>query len=463
MRVFKDALNHCTDVVIQSIVNMMKRQAKGSMQNEQSHSKNEFDVVIVGAGAVGSALAIQLVDLGYQVAVIDAFQSNYASSDPERVIALSYGSKCYLESLGVWQGVADAGVGLIRHIHVSEPGNSGTVEMDLSQAETLADAACRSVSAMDALGYVVEMGHVLKPLHDKLKGSVEWIVPAVIEDVLFASDGRKTEIRLNIDGESRSLTTSLLVGADGTNSQIRRRAGIGTRGWDYNRFGLVLSARLEQSHNDIAYECFKDSGPLAFLPMSDGRYSIVWALTPTDAMRLLQMPEPLFIRKLERAAGADVFNRFGPVSKIGKRFCFPLELTVAERYAMPGVALVGNAAHTIHPVGGQGMNLGFRDAAVLAEVLATELAYDNPGAPILMQAYAEKRRADVMAVAGFTESMVNIFSFAFPPARKVRGGSMDILQKMPSLRSLLLGQASGIAQMQALKLPHQVNQGVSHE
>lgn len=433
------------------------------MQNRQSHSKNEFDVVIAGAGAVGSALAIQLVDMGYQIAVLDAFQSNYTSSDPERVIALSYGSKCYLESLGVWQDIADAGTGMIRHIHVSEPGNSGTVEMDLSEAQALEETSKNAPSSMDALGYVVEMGHVLKPLHDKLKGSVEWLVPAVIEDVLFASDGRKTEVRLNIDGESRSLTTSLLVGADGTNSQIRRRAGITTKGWDYNRFGLVLSAHLEQSHNDIAYECFKDSGPLAFLPMSDGRYSIVWALKPTDAMRLLQMPEGLFIKKLERAAGDDVVNRFGPVAKIGKRFCFPLELTVAERYAMPGLALIGNAAHTIHPVAGQGMNLGFRDAAVLAEVLATELAHDHPGAPILMQAYAEKRRADVLAVAGFTESMVNVFGFPSPPAKKVRGGSMDVLQKMPSLRSLLLGQASGIAQMQKLKLPHQLNRGVSHE
>lgn len=433
------------------------------MQNKQSHSNSEFDVVIVGAGAVGSALAIQLVDLGYQVAVIDAFEPNYDSSDPERVIALSYGSKCYLESLGVWQGVADAGAGLIRHIHVSEPGNSGTVEMDLSEAEILADAAHTSLSAMDALGYVVEMGDVLKSLHEKMKGSVEWIVPAAIANVRFGFGERKTEIEINVGGKSRSLSTSLLVGADGTHSQIRHRAGIATKGWDYNRFGLVLSAHLEQSHDDIAYECFKDSGPLAFLPMADGRYSVVWALAPTDAMRLLQMPEALFIKKLERAAGSSVINRFGPVTKIGKRFCFPLELTVAERYAKPGLALVGNAAHTIHPVAGQGMNLGFRDTAVLAEVLATELAHDNPGAPILMQAYAEKRRADVLAVAGFTESMVNIFGFAFPPARRVRGGSMDVLQKMPSLRSLLLGQASGIAQMQKLKLPHQLNGGVSHE
>ena len=433
------------------------------MKKEQSQNSSEFDVIIVGAGAVGSALAIHLVDMGYQVAVIDAFKPSYGSSDPERVIALSHGSKCYLESLGVWQGIAVGGAGLIRHIHVSEPGNSGSVEMDVSEAQMLGDGSHDGRSSMDALGYVVEMGNVLKPLHEKVKGIVEWMVPATIEEVQLGSNGQKSEIRINDGGRSRRLVASLVVGADGTHSQIRRKAGIGTRGWDYNRFGLVLSANLEQTHNNIAYECFKDSGPLAFLPMADGRYSIVWALAPTEAMRLLQMPDALFIKKLERAAGEDVINRFGPVTKIGKRFCFPLELTVAERYAIPGVALIGNAAHTIHPVAGQGMNLGFRDAAVLAEVLADDHAHNTPGAPILMQAYAEKRRADVLAVAGFTESLVNIFGFAFPPARRVRGGSMDLLQKMPSLRAMLLGQASGITQMQKLKLPHQIREGGSHE
>jgi len=421
----------------------------------------EFDVVIVGAGAVGSALAIQLAELGYQVAVVDAAEPNYASSDPERVIALSYGSRCYLESLDVWQGVIDTGAGLIRHIHVSEPGNEGGVEMDVSEAELLPGSA--SSSDMNALGYVVEMGTVLKPLHDKLQQCVTTIMPARVEEVRFGNGAEQTEVRLNEAGATRTLKTSLLIGADGTHSQIRRKAGIHTRGWDYNRFGLVLSATLKQSHQDIAYECFKESGPLAFLPMADGRYSIVWAVTPTEATRLLQMPETLFIKRLERAAGEDVIANFGPVQSIGKRFCFPLELTVAERYAMPGLALVGNAAHTIHPVAGQGMNLGFRDAAVLSEVLAEDVSRSNPGAAILMQAYSEKRRADVLAVAGFTESLVHSFGISLPPARRLRGSALETLQKMPSLRSMLLGQASGIAQMRKMRLPHQLDRGALNE
>ena len=431
------------------------------MSKKLSQSENAFDIIIVGAGAVGSALSIQLADLGYRVAVMDAFVHSYASSDPERVIALSYGSRRYLEELGVWQGVAASGAGIISHIHVSEPGNRGSVEMDISEAQALASD---SDSNMDALGYVVEMGHVLKPLHEKMQEKrVTMLAPATIRHIRFGKGAAQSEVEIEVDGKRRSLKASLVVAADGTHSQIRQMARINTKGWDYNRFGLVFSATLKQSHNDIAYECFKGSGPLAFLPMADGRYSVVWALAPAEAMRLLQMPEMMFIKKLERAAGDDVINRFGPITAIGKRFCFPLELTVAEQYAVPGLALVGNAAHTIHPVAGQGMNLGFRDAAVLAEVLAGELAHENPGAPILMQAYAEKRRADVLAVAGFTESMVNTFGLALLPARRVRGAALDTLQKMPSLRSLLLGQASGIAQMGKMKLPHQLLEGASHE
>ncbi len=425
------------------------------MAQQQSEINRDFDIVIVGAGVIGSALAIQLSELGYQVAIVDAHQANYASSDPERVIALSHGSMCYLDGLGVWQNVKASGVGLIRHIHVSEPGNHGHVEMDVSEAQAL---AANSGPGMDALGYVVEMGHVLKPLHEKMNGLVESFVPASIEEIYFGSEENTTTLNICVEGKTICLKTSLLIGADGSHSQVRFKAGIGTNGWDYNRFGMVFSASFEQEHQNIAYECFRESGPLAFLPMADGRYSIVWALAPTEAMRLLQMPDLMFIKKLERAAGTDVMQRFGPISEIGKRFCFPLELSIAKHYAKPGVALVGNAAHTIHPVAGQGMNLGFRDAAVLAEVLSGAVSeghrtHNHPGASILMQAYAEKRRADVLAVAGFTDSLAHVFGLSLPPAKQVRAGALDILQKMPSLRSILLGQASGIAQMDRLKLP----------
>ena len=422
----------------------------GVMTKKQSQSLLEFDQIIVGAGAVGSALALQLSDLGYRVAVIDSQPSSYHSSDPERVIALSYGSKCYLDALGVWQGVEDAGAGLIRHIHVTEPGNTGYVTMDVSDAANMAQD-------MDALGYVVEMGHVLKPLHERMEGRVTLFCPASITKLDFGDVEKKAEVQISPEGKSVILHASLLIGADGTNSQIRRMAGIGTKGWDYNRFGLVFSASCEHGHNDVAYECFRESGPLAFLPMADDRFSVVWALAPSEAMRLATMPAPIFMKKLEKSAGRDVTDRIGSITGIGRRFCFPLELTIAERYAKPRLALIGNAAHTIHPVAGQGMNLGLRDAAVLAEVLSTELAHRDPGASILMQAYAEKRRLDVMAVSGFTESLTTLFGIDLPGAKQVRSRAMDAMQNMLSVRTLLLRQAAGIGQIASMKMPGELS------
>ncbi len=411
-----------------------------------SQSNLEFDQIIVGAGAVGSALALQLSDLGHRVAVIDSRTPDYQSSDPERVIALSYGSRCYLEALGVWQGVEDAGTGLIRHIHVTEPGNAGLVTMDVADTKDMAEE-------IDALGYVVEMGHLLKPLHERMKGRVTLFCPASITKIDFGDPEKKAEVQISHEDKHVTLQGALLIGADGTNSHIRRMAGIGTKGWDYNRFGLVLSASCKHGHDNVAYECFRKSGPLALLPMAGGRFSIVWALAPTEAMRLSTMPRPMFMKKLQKAAGSDVIDRIGSITDIGKRFCFPLELTIAERYTRPRLALVGNAAHTLHPVAGQGMNLGLRDAAVLAEVLSTELALSDPGAPILMQAYAEKRRLDVMAVSGFTESLTSLFGISLPGARQVRSQALKMMQKMPSVRTLLLRQAAGIGQIESMTTP----------
>ncbi len=297
------------------------------------------------------------------------------------------------------------------------------------------------------------MGHLLKPLHERMKGRVTLFCPASITGVDFGDMERQAEVQISHEGKRVVLQGSLLIGADGTNSQIRRMAGIRTKGWDYNRFGLVLSASCEHGHDSVAYECFRESGPLAFLPMADGRFSIVWALAPTEAMRLSTMPKPLFMKKLQKAAGSDVIDRTGSITGIGKRFCFPLELTIAERYAGPRLALVGNAAHTLHPVAGQGMNLGLRDVAVLAEVLSAELAFSDPGAPILMQAYAEKRRLDVMAVSGFTESLTSLFGISLPGAKKVRSHALEMMQKTVSVRTLLLRQAAGIGQVESMKMP----------
>ncbi|MDQ6997015.1 MAG: FAD-dependent monooxygenase [Mariprofundus sp.] len=406
-----------------------------------SNIKNDFDVVIVGGGAVGATLALELEQLAYRVAVIELHSPSFASIDPERVIALNYGSRCHLDRLGLWHDIAAGGLGNIKHIVVTEPGNRGRVDLN-------ADHAANIGPDMHELGYVVEMGKLLKPMYQRLQASsVELMSPAIVQG--FTITPQQVNIQLQRGEQRSSITTALLIGADGTYSQIRRQAGIDVVGWDYNRFGLVASVSSENGHGNTAYECFRSSGPLAFLPLADGRFSIVWAATPSEATQLLAMDDDQFIAALQKAAGEATIDQTGAITSTSRRASFPLELSIAKSFAIPRLALVGNAAHTVHPVGGQGMNLGFRDVLALVEMLDSELAHKDPGQSIVMQGYAEKRRSDVMAVAGFTESMVHVFGSSVPGVKWVRGMGLGKLHRAQSLSELLLRQASGVGQMRS--------------
>jgi len=399
----------------------------------------DFDVVIVGGGAIGATLALELDRLHYRVAVIELRQPSFSSTNPERVIALNYGSRCHLDSLGLWHDIASKGLGDIRHIVVTEPGNRGRVDLDA------VDAANDS-PGMHELGYVVEMGLLLEPMYQRLQDSdVELISPASVQNFEIQPD--QVNIQIRCGDKVSGMTTALLVGADGTNSQIRRQAGIDIFGWDYNRFGIVASVSCENGHGNTAYECFLTSGPLAFLPLADNRFSIVWAATPGEATQLLAMNDDQFITALQKAAGDSAMKLIGAITSTSRRASFPLELTVARKFSESRLALVGNAAHTVHPVAGQGMNLGLRDVVALVEMLDSDLAHSDPGQSIIMQGYAEKRRADVMAVAGFTESMVHAFGSSVPGMKWLRGVGLEKLPCAQSLSDLLLQQASGAGQM----------------
>ena len=402
-------------------------------------SAQQFDIVIVGGGAVGVTLALELERLHYRVAVIEHAEPSFASTNPERVVALNYGSRMHLERLGVWQGVMRAGVGAIRHIVVTEPGNRGRVELDTS-------GGYNEVLDMEALGYVVEMGPLLKPMYECLEdSSVTVYSSASLRNFSITPD--QVEMTIFLEAGELRLSSSLLVAADGTHSQIRRMADIGLFGWDYNRFGIVASISCEKEHDDVAYECFRSSGPLAFLPLPDGRFSIVWAASPAEASQLLSMNDKAFISALQKAAGTQTVEAFGAITAVSKRASYPLELSIAKQFTAERIALVGNAAHTIHPVAGQGMNLGFRDVLDMVAMLDSSIARSDPGQPIVLQGYAEKRRSDVMAVAGFTESMVHTFGSTVPGAKLFRGMALEKMAFAPSLQGLLLKQASGIGQM----------------
>ncbi len=412
-----------------------------------NQQQKDFDVVIVGGGVIGGVLALQLAEQGRRVAIIEALLHGMGKSDPERVVALSYGSRCYLEELGLWQDIESAGTGMIRYIEVREPNNRGLVQMDAAEA------------GVEALGYVVEIADVVHPIYKVLQGKVTWFRPARVLSFKHEDDG--VSISLSQDGEQLNITAALLVGADGTHSQIRRMAGIGTHGWDHNRFGLVASVRCERGHADTAYECFRASGPLAFLPLSDDRFSIVWALAPQEAVRMMGLPDRMFLKRLQRAADESVLPRSGRFESLGKRACFPLELRIAKEYTRSRIALVGNAAHTVHPVAGQGMNLGLRDVIDLITVLDSPLAKKDAGNPLLLSAYAEKRRADVLAVAGFTESMLASFGNDLAWMRVLRAQALAAVQTIKPLKDELLQHAAGLTYLRKSSKT-QINQDGGH-
>ena len=394
----------------------------------------KFDVVIVGAGVIGSALSLELDNLGYRIALLDIRPPSYAPSSPERVIALSEGSSRYLKHLGVWDAVIAPGVGNIRNIMVREPDNDGLVEMSNREIQS------------DSLGYVLEIRHVLKPIQEALKGRVEQFCPAQCTGFSHLADGT-VQIEVKTEQGELNFQAAMLIGADGTNSMIRQMAGINTHGWDHNRVGIVSTIEAVKDHGDIAYECFRQEGPLALLPLAGGKFSLVWSVAPKHGVELMNLSDEQFLKAIELELDDDLLASIGSLKATSKRELFPLELRIADTFARKGVVLVGNAAHTIHPIAGQGMNLGFRDVVTLVDVMSKPWAKANLTTPLIMQSYAERRRMDILAVAGFTEGVLESFSFSLAPLRLLRGKGLDMVQQTPALKQLLLQQAAGLGQL----------------
>ncbi len=399
---------------------------------------NKYDIAIVGAGVIGSALALDLAKQGYSIVLLDVMQPSFAPTNPERVIALNEGSARYLNTLGVWQDILQQGAGRIKHISVSEPGNAGKVDMNYAELENA-----------DALGYVLEIRHVLEPIQQAFPDDV--YVMNGTSCTGFTQDEKGVCLQVQGDHKSFEIQVKLLIAADGTGSFVRQYAGIQSYGYDHNRLGIVASIACEHGHGNTAYECFKEDGPLALLPLADGRFSLVWSVAPKVAMELLELGDEAFLKILGHEVGKDTMDVVGSFTSIGNRATFPLELRVAKSFVKGRVLLAGNAAHTIHPVAGQGMNLGLRDVAVLVDILQQPWAKGDLDKPLIGQTYAERRRLDTIAVVGFTEGVLETFSSSFFPQRWLRGQGLNVMQSASSLKQFLLKQAAGVGQLEGLK------------
>ena len=393
------------------------------------------DLIIVGAGMVGSALALALKDSGLNILLLDSGRLTLRPFDPQsafepRVSALSMASQRILERVGAWDGILARRSSPYAQMQVWD--GSGTGNIHFSAASVHADL----------LGHIVENQVIQDAMLEQL----------LLSQVQLLNNARLESLRRTAEGwlltlaDGRELQAPLLVAADGANSAVRRLAGCATREWDYLHHAIVTSVRCSQPHQLTAWQRFTDDGPLAFLPLArDGDQhwcSIVWSCVPEHAEQLMALDDPGFARELGKAFEL----RLGEVLHVDPRMCIPLRQRHAKRYVETGLALIGDAAHTIHPLAGQGVNLGFLDAAVLAEVLlhgqrrGERLADER-----VLSRFERRRMPHNLAMMAAMESFERLFQAAPPPLRWLRNVGLSLVNGLPEAKALFVRQALGLS------------------
>lgn len=372
----------------------------------------DTDIAIAGGGPVGAALALAVRDSGLRVTLLEARAAETArAARGSRPIAISYGSRLLLQRLGAWQALAPTA---IEHIHVSQRGGFGRT--------AFAAAAC----GVPALGYVADYGEVHAALTDTARAAeVDYRDAARVTAVTPGSESSR--IAYVLHGAPATLTARLTVIADGGDIDGLAPAKV----TDYGQCALTARVRTAEPQRNTAYERFTHEGPLALLPFGT-EMALVWTLPPARAQMLLQMDSIPFLAALRAAFG----GRVGEFTAVTQRASFPLALRRAAHGNPPRVLAIGNAAQTLHPVAGQGFNLGLRDAWELAQTLCAIPARD-PGAPEPLRRYAAARRADRWATAGATHAMVRIFSNDFFALGALRGTALTLLGCVPPARDFL--------------------------
>ncbi|MDY7567039.1 2-octaprenyl-3-methyl-6-methoxy-1,4-benzoquinol hydroxylase [Pseudomonas sp. RTC3] len=392
------------------------------------------DLLIVGAGMVGSALALALKDSGLEILVLDGGPLSVKPFDPQsafepRVSALSAASQRILDRLNVWDGIAARRASPYREMQVWD--GSGTGQVHFSAASVHADV----------LGHIVENRVVQDALLERLHDSdIGLLANACLEQMRRSGDDWLLTL-----ADGRVLRAPLVIAADGANSAVRRLTGCATREWDYLHHAIVTSVRTADSHQHTAWQRFTDEGPLAFLPLErEGEHwcSIVWSVTPTEAQRLMALGDDEFCRDLEKAFE----GRLGTVLSADPRVCVPLRQRHAKRYVAEGLALIGDAAHTIHPLAGQGVNLGFLDAAVLAEVLLHAASRGERLADVRVLSRFERRRMPHnLALMAAMEGLERLFQADPLPLRWLRNTGLKWVDSLPEAKAMFVRQALGLS------------------
>ncbi|MDE2345555.1 MAG: UbiH/UbiF/VisC/COQ6 family ubiquinone biosynthesis hydroxylase [Gammaproteobacteria bacterium] len=392
-------------------------------------SLQQYDVIIVGAGAIGSACACALRDSGLQIALLDAHEPAPFKPGAEidlRVFALSPGTRRFLESLGAWQFMQAQRVCAYTEMSVWDATGSGTIHFD-----------CADVGEA-ALGYIVEnrlLQHVLR-LRLESAGNISMIFPAAPE--ALAVDAERVSLSLQ---DGRRLQAQLLVAADGAASATRKLAGIEAGTQAYAQQAIVAHVATEKPHGHMARQRFLPSGPIALLPLEDGRCSIVWSLEDARAEHIRGLDDDAFCAAVTEASG----GMLGGITSTTQRAVFPLQRMHARDYVQARVALIGDAAHAVHPLAGQGVNLGYRDVAELSRVIleAREQQRDVGDLGVLRR-YQRARIGDNLAMITALDGFKRLFSNEFAPLVMLRNAGLCAVDRFTPLKHALMRRAMGL-------------------
>ena len=409
-------------------------------------SRPDLDhVTVVGAGVVGSTLAALLGQAGVEVALIDqaAAATAVAADDYDlRVLALTTSSERILASAGAWPGIAQARYGRMASMQVWDATQADGERFDGERFDGERFDGMHFDSAevgRPNLGYIVEQRVVLEALSESLKTTpnISWYRPGRLAAI--NQRGQYLELIL---ADEQVLRTKLLVGADGQNSQVRLLAGIAQTAADYHQRAVVATVRTEQAHQDTARQVFLPSGPLAFLPLDDPTLcSIVWSTDETAALRLTGLASSAF----NEALASAFEHRLGAVTWSSERRSFPLSRAHAQTYTSARLALIGDAAHTIHPLAGQGANLGILDAAVLAQSI-TDAASDgiDIGSRRVVRRYERWRRGENLLMQWSLDALKQLFASETDGLRSLRNFGLRLTDKAVPIKRLIIERASGL-------------------